>query len=59
MVYELEQEGKAFIFAPSQSVEVGTYSMKEEQERALYDLGMEDFNAQYENLKKFMKPAEA
>ena len=33
--------------------------MKEEQERALYDLGMEDFNAQYENLKKFMKPAEA
>ena len=58
-VYELEREGKAFVFAPSQSVKAGTYSMKEEQERALYELGMEDFKARYENLKKFLKTAES
>lgn len=54
-VYELEQEGKAFIFAPSRAVKAGTYSMKEDTERELYALGFHDFEEQYEKLKKFMK----
>lgn len=42
-VFDLEKEGKAFVFAPSEHVKVGTYSMDEKTERILYDLGMKDF----------------
>ena len=53
-VFDLEKEGKAFVFAPSEPIKVGTYSMDEETERKLYDLGMRDFADQQEALKKFM-----
>lgn len=54
-VFALEREGKAFVFAPSQSIHVGTYTMKEKAERELYDLGMKDFYNQQDHLKRFMK----
>ena len=53
-VFALEREGKAFVFAPSHSVHVGTYSMDEQSERELYALGMEDFGKQQEALTTFM-----
>lgn len=54
-VFTLEQEGKAFVFAPSRSVHVGTYSMKEQAERELYALGLEDFKKRQDALTAFLK----
>lgn len=53
-VFALEREGKAFVFAPSQPIHVGTCSMKEDAEREIYDLGMNDFGRLCERLKQFM-----
>lgn len=53
-VFDLEKEGKAFVFAPSEHVKVGTYSMDEKTERILYDLGVKDFSDQEEVLKRFI-----
>lgn len=53
-VFDLEKEGKAFIFAPSENIKVGTYSMNEETEWKLYDLGMRDFEKQREELQHFL-----
>lgn len=54
-VFDLEKQGKAFIFAPNEPVKVGTYSMDEETERKLYDLGLKDFANQQETLQQFMR----
>lgn len=54
-VFDLEKEGKSFVFAPSEPFKVGTYSMDEETERKLYDLGMKDFASQQEALKEFLE----
>ncbi len=53
-VFDLEREGKAFVFAPSRSIEAGTYSMDEKVERKLYDLGMKDFARERKALEKFL-----
>lgn len=53
-VFALEREGKAFVFAPSRPIHVGTYSMNEQSERDLYALGMNDFNKQKDALAAFM-----
>ena len=53
-VFELERAGKAFVFAPSCSVHVGTYSMDEKAERELYELGFSDFDARAGELRRFL-----
>lgn len=53
-VFSLEKEGKAFVFSPSEKLKVGTYSMDEDTERKLYELGMKDFADQQEALRKFL-----
>lgn len=53
-VFSLEREGTAFVFAASEPIHVGTYSMKEEAERALYDLGLRDFVARKAELLEFL-----
>lgn len=53
-VFDLEREGRAFLFAPSTAIHVGTYSMNEQAERALYDLGLRDFSARREQLQAFL-----
>ena len=42
-MYQLEKEGKAFVFAPSESLRMSTYDMNEEENQALYDLGLQDY----------------
>ena len=54
-VFALEKEGKAFVFAPSQPSSVGTYSMDEKAEQALYDLGLKDFHERKEELLEFLR----
>ena len=53
-VFALERAGRAFVFALSHPIHVGTYSMNEQSERDLYALGMEDFNKQKDALAAFM-----
>ena len=53
-VFSLEQAGIAFVFAASEPIHVGTYSMKEEAERHLYQLGLRDFSSQREKLRSFL-----
>ena len=53
-VFALEREGIAFIFAASAPIHVGTYSINEEAERELYDLGLRDFSAQKDRLLEFL-----
>lgn len=53
-VFALEQQGVAFVFAPSQPIRVGTYTLDETAERELYDLGLHDFSAQRDKLMAFL-----
>ena len=53
-IFELEKEGTAFVFAPSETIQVGTYSMDEKAEYALYDLGIRDFQSRREELREFL-----
>ena len=53
-VFDLEKKGTAFVFAPSEKIHVGTYSMDEKAEIALYELGIKDFRSRQEELKTFL-----
>lgn len=53
-VLALEQAGDVFLFAPSEPLQVGTYSIREDAERELYDLGLRDFAARKEALLEFL-----
>ena len=53
-LYNLEKEGKAFIFAPSNPPKMSTYTMDREVEQQLYDLGMKDFHDAEDRFKKFL-----
>ena len=54
-VFELEKEGKAFIFAPSRHLTMGTYSMDAKVNLRLYELGIRDFEKQREELRAFLE----
>lgn len=54
-VFFLERQGVAFVFAASEPIHVGTYSIKEDAERELYDLGLRDFAQQREQLQAFLR----
>ena len=53
-IFELEKEGKAFVFAPSRHLPMGTYRMNADQNQALYNLGISDFENRVEELRLFM-----
>lgn len=57
-IFELEKEGKAFVFAPSRHLPMGTYRMNADQNQALYDLGVSDFENRAEELRLFMEADE-
>lgn len=53
-VFELEKEGRAFVFAPSRHLEMSTYAMDPEENRRLYDLGIEDYRNEKDRLGEFL-----
>ncbi len=53
--YDLEKEGKALIFAPSENLPMSTYAMDGEANQRLYDLGVHDYEVQRERLQAFMQ----
>ena len=57
LMYRLEEMGKVFVFAPSEHLPMSTYAMNEEENQALYDLGIKDFNTRKEELTEFLKQA--
>lgn len=54
-VRALEQEGRAFVFAPSAPVRMSTYSMEEQSALELYRLGKRDFAAARQSMKEFLE----
>ena len=52
--YLLEEQGKAFIFAPSKKLKMGTFSMDLAVEEELYELGLSDFEADKEKLLEWL-----
>lgn len=57
-VFDLEKEGRAFIFAPSEHLPMNTYDMDAEANRNLYDLGLKDYQNRYADFRKFIADAE-
>lgn len=57
LMYKLEEMGKVFVFAPSEHLPMSTYAMDEEENRALYDLGLQDYENRQEELKEFLSHA--
>ncbi len=53
--FELEAEGKAFIFAPTEALVTSTYAMDVAENRKMYELGLENFEEQKEALADFLK----
>ncbi len=54
-IFELEKEGKAFVFAPSKALPMSTYAMKEADNQRLYELGLQDYMVLRTGLKQFME----
>ena len=53
-VAELENEGRAFVFAPDDSVNVSTFNMDVKKEQQLYDMGLSHFDSRFEGFAQFM-----
>ena len=58
-LYDLEAEGRALIFAPSNPPKMGTYTMKREVEQQLYDLGLSDYAALKDKLAQFLNDSQS
>ena len=54
LMYELEKQGKAFVFAPSRHLPVGTFALDENENRAMYDLAVSDFDGRLGELADFI-----
>lgn len=53
-VFDLEKEGKAFIFCPSEHLPMDTYAMDAEANQNLYNLGLKDYETLRKDFLKFM-----
>ncbi len=54
-VFELEAQGKALVFAPSQELPMSTYAMDAAENQNLYDLGLKDYASQQKALQEFLQ----
>ena len=53
-VFELEKEGKAFVFCPDGSLSTGTYKMNIKSNQKMYDSGVIDYDNSVDELEKFL-----
>ena len=51
---KLQKEGRAFLFAPSHQVKIGTFTTDPKIMQELYDLGISDYKAQKDALRAFL-----
>ena len=54
-VFDLEKEGKAFIYAPSKELPMSTFAMNAEDNQRLYELGLQDYMVRRAALQDFLK----
>ena len=54
-VKKLEEEGRAFVFAPSHQGKVKTTTKDSEDIHEQYDLGIGDYDARRDELKEFLR----
>lgn len=54
-IFELEKEGKIFVFSPSRQMNTGTYKMDPETNRVAYDLGIADYEAEKDRLLEYLQ----
>lgn len=54
-MFAMEQQGKAFLFAPSAPPEMSTYTMDTKIEEELYQLGLRDYAALHDSFLEFME----
>ncbi len=55
MAYELESQGKAIVFAPSEHLAMSTFAMNIQSNCQLYDLGLKDYNSMRRKFREFME----
>ncbi|MCR5417002.1 MAG: patatin family protein [Pseudobutyrivibrio sp.] len=55
LTYELEAQGKVMVFAPSQPMNMGTFTMDAKANEELYELGIKDFNSVKNKFFEFME----
>ena len=53
-VYELEREGRVFLFMMSEDLKVSVYTKDSKPLLDVYDLGLKDYETKKEELKKFL-----
>ena len=53
-VFELEKQGKVFVFAPNESVKLSTFNMDAKANGKLYDMGLEDYINSRDKFRSFM-----
>ncbi|MCR5101545.1 MAG: patatin family protein [Butyrivibrio sp.] len=53
-IFEMEKQGKVFLFSPSEHLAMSTYAMDENANQKLYELGLNDYANLKEELLKFM-----
>ncbi len=55
LAYELEEQGKVIVFAPSEHVAMGTFTMDSVVNEKMYNLGVDDFMTQRAKLREFLE----
>ena len=53
-MFDLEKEGKLFLFAPETDLKINTYTMDVKKNQHMYDLGLQDFQTAKTELKGFL-----
>lgn len=57
LLFSLERQGKAFLFAPSEHIPMATTDMSVKENQQAYDLGLYDYVKQRESLMHFLNRA--
>ena len=55
LAYELESQGRAFIFTPDEAVSIGTFTMNSLSNQKMYDSGVTDYANRQKQFREFME----
>ena len=54
-LFELEEQGKVFVIAPSKPLEISTFTKDAVKNQEIYDLGCLDYKNLKQSLQQFIK----
>ena len=55
LLKQAEEEGRALVFAPDDTIKISTFTKDPAVEQQLYDHGVRDFNRNWKILEEFLK----